>query len=180
MQDKAEHAVNADASFKPQITNFHDWYVVQCKPRQEHRAKDNIENQSGEVLLFERPVEKIRAGKRTMVNEFWFPGYVFVRLPQDHLLWSTIRSTYGVLRVVRFGEQPCPIRPSTFKKICENVQAAELRPRFKQGDRVQIKAGSLAGMDAIFTNYDGSERAMLLINLLQRELTAKVALADIV
>ena len=180
MQDEIQCVVDQETHLSPEITNFEDWYVVQCKPRQERRAKDNIENQSGDVLLFERPVEKIRAGKRVMVNEFWFPGYVFVRLPQDHLLWSTIRSTYGVLRVVRFGEQPCPIRPQTFKKICQNVQAAELRPRFKQGDKVRIKSGALAGMDAIFSNFDGTSRAILLVNLLHREQSVNVVLSDLV
>lgn len=160
------------------VSDFNDWYVVQCKPRQERRAKDNIENQAGEVLLFERPVEKIRAGKRVQVDEFWFPGYVFVRLPREHLLWSTIRSTYGVLRVVRFGEQPHPIHPETFKRIFENVEAAQIKPRFKHGDKVQIKSGSLAGMDAIFANYDGSVRAILLINLLHREQSVQVPLSD--
>lgn len=159
--------------------DFNDWYVVQCKPRQEHRAKENIENQQGEVMLFERPVEKIRTGKRVKVNELWFPGYVFVKMPREHILWSTIRSTLGVLRLVRFGEQPCPIRPATFQSICENVGAAELRPKFKKGDSVMVKSGALAGMDAIFANYDGAARAVLLINLLHREQRVKVDLADL-
>lgn len=162
----------------PYTTNFSDWYVVQCKSRQEQRAKENIENQQGEALLFQRPVEKIRRGKRVTLNEYWFPGYVFVRLPQDCPLWASIRSTYGVQRLVRFGEQPVPIRPETFKKICNSVGAAELKPQYVAGDAVQVKAGPLAGMEAIFANYDGTARAVLLINFLHREQSVKVNLAD--
>lgn len=179
MQQPLTITTHAAATADSFTDNFNDWYVVQCKPRQEHRAKDNVENQGGEALLFERPVEKIRSGKRVITQELWFPGYLFVRLPREHRLWSSIRSTFGVLRVVRFGERPYPIRPTTFRRICEGVAAAQFEPKYRAGEKVQIKSGSLAGMDAIFANYDGTARAILLVNLLHREQSVNVELSDL-
>jgi len=170
--------INVDtSSFMPPV--FSDWYVVQCKPRQEYRAKDNIENQSGQVLLFEREVECIRKGKRDFKKELWFPGYIFVHLPENNLLWSSIRSTYGVSKLVRFGDKPVPLRPATLRVICENVNNVVKKPKFTQGDGVTIHSGPFKGIEAVFQAYDGQMRAVLLMSFLHREQEVKVPLSSI-
>ncbi|MEJ2681200.1 MAG: transcription termination/antitermination NusG family protein [Gammaproteobacteria bacterium] len=155
---------------------FTDWYLVQCKPRQDYRAAKNIRNQGGEVLLFERPIEAIRAAKRFVTRERLFPGYVFVCLPYEHRLWSTLRSTYGVSRVVRFGDKPLEIQPQTLEAIYEQSRTFGVQERFQAGDRVRLTSGAFKGMEAVFDAYDGATRAVLLIQFLQKEQRIKVPL----
>nr|MBF0682011.1 transcription/translation regulatory transformer protein RfaH [Pseudomonas sp.] len=47
------------------------------------------------------------------------------------------------------------------------------------GDRVQIRLGEFADMEAIFVSMDGEERVMLLLSLLNREQQIQVGLASI-
>jgi transcriptional antiterminator RfaH len=49
------------------------------------------------------------------------------------------------------------------------LHAPIARAEFKQGEHVMIRAGELCDIEAIFLTTDGAERAVILLNLLQRE-----------
>lgn len=145
-----------------------EWYLVQCKPRQDERAELNLVNQS---LLCFRPlhkVERIRHGKRVLLDEPLFPGYLFVSLRKDNPCWATIRSTRGVNRLVSFAGQPARVDDSIIQSIHQRLQP-QVKPAFQAGQRVRITEGPFRELEAIFLRADGSERAILLLSLLQRQ-----------
>ncbi|HZJ95653.1 MAG TPA: transcription termination/antitermination NusG family protein [Thiopseudomonas sp.] len=72
------------------------WYVVLTKPRQEQRAKENLERQGGEVYLPLFSNERIVRGKRVKREEPLFLGYLFLNIPTNSPLLSKVRSTFGV------------------------------------------------------------------------------------
>ncbi|PAU86533.1 transcription/translation regulatory transformer protein RfaH [Pseudomonas sp. WN033] len=156
-----------------------EWYLIQCKPRQEARAEENLRKQNFSCLLPLCWTEKIRHGKSQMVQEPLFPGYLFINLCQLTDSWYSIRSTRGVRRLVTFGNMPVAVPAPIIDGIQQRLTQVGLRPLFQQGDKVVITSGPLKDLTAIFGCRDGEERAVILLSMLQREQAVKIRLGSL-
>ena len=83
------------------------WYVVYTKPREEARARENLERQGHQCYLPELSLEKRRRGKVVPVTEPLFPRYLFIRCADELATagWGSLRSTRGVVKLVAFGDE---------------------------------------------------------------------------
>lgn len=81
------------------------WYLIQCKPRQDSRAEENLTRQDFKCYRPTHRVERVQRGRRTTSMESLFPGYLFIQLDQLNDNWHPIRSTRGVNQLVTFGKQ---------------------------------------------------------------------------
>jgi transcriptional antiterminator RfaH len=145
------------------------WYLIQTKPRQEARAEEHLQRQHFECYRPLKSGEPKKRSPRIMSEEELFPGYLFIRMDQVHDNWYPIRSTRGVARIVTFGGNPVPVQDALIEQIRQRLLAPLPRVEFKQGETVRIKAGEMCDIEAIFLTSDGDERAVILLNLLQRE-----------
>lgn len=145
------------------------WYLIQTKPRQEARAEEHLQRQSFECYRPLKSAELKKRSTRSGSEEELFPGYLFIRMDQVHDNWYPIRSTRGVARIVTFGGHPVPVQDELIEQIRQRLSAAPPKAEFKRGEHVLIKAGELCDIEAIFLASDGTERAVILLNLLQRE-----------
>lgn len=156
----------------PSSTSQPRWYVIQCKPRQDLRALENLQRQGYSCYLPTLNVEKLRCGRKLDVPEALFPGYLFIQLDTIRDNWSPIRSTRGVSQIVRVRDQPLPVRNEIVESIRQRLEGKELRvPCFRPGERVLITEGCFAQLVAIFVANDGAERVTLLLSILHREQT---------
>jgi len=141
------------------------WYLIKTKPRQEKKAKQNLENQGYRAFC---PMVKIN--DRLVVL---FPGYLFVQLNEKTQNWSPINSTKGVSNFVKFGLNFAKVPNSVieFIKTNQHITAGKLYNlnKFKPGDKVQISDGAFNNYIAIFKCYKSDERVILLMNLLGHE-----------
>ena len=115
----------------------------------------------------QRSCERIVRGSRQAIVESLFPGYLFIALAEN-ANWAPLRSTRGVNRLVGFGGMPLKVGERFIEHLqhrCENTVQSALR----LGDSVRITAGDFAELDAIFMAMDGDERAILLLNILNRQ-----------
>ena len=142
-----------------------NWYLIKTKPRQEKKAKQNLENQ-GYVAFY--PITKIN--DRLVVL---FPGYLFVQLNEKTQKFSPINSTKGVLYFVKFGLNFAKVPASVIKFIRANQHITTKKlinlNKFNSGDKVQISDGVFKNWVAIFKCYKPDERVILLMNLLGNE-----------
>lgn len=145
------------------------WYLLQCKPRQNFRAEENLCNQGFTCFQPVVDVERLQQGRRRLASEALFPGYLFIRLDSVNDNWSPIRSTRGVTRMVGFNGRPQPVPDDVVmalrQRIAHQPRIAPLQP----GDKVMIKDGAFAAIEAIFKAFDGDERVVILISLMHRE-----------
>ena len=156
------------------------WYAVFCKPRGEATAEANLLRQGYSVYLPRLASERRKAGKWVASSEPLFPRYLFLQ-PRDatHSL-APVRSTLGVTGLVRFGAQPAVVPAALIEELraCE-AAAAEgaasntspaLRRRepFAPGAQVKFMSGPFAGLEGIFSEASGAERALVLLDLLGR------------
>ena len=144
-----------------------NWYLIQTKPRQEARAEEHLARQGFECYrpLTESTVASTRASR--LVEQPLFPGYLFIHMHRDDS-WYPIRSTRGVSRIVAFGPNPCPVSDKLIDEIRQRAHVTPHTPNLHHGEKVRVVTGD-SEMEAIFLCNDGEERAVILLNLLQRQ-----------
>ena|ERR1035437_4919160 len=148
------------------------WYVVHTKPRQELRAQLNLAQQGYPCYLPLLATEKLRRGALTLVHEPLFARYLFIRLDasQSGKGWGAIRSTLGVNGLVSFGNQPAKVGDDLIEALRRHGAQRQQQPQrlFQAGERVQVKDGPFAGLEAIYQMTKGECRALVLIELLSK------------
>ena len=152
------------------------WFLLTSKPHKDELAHAQLLNQGYEVY---RPLAKRlkkRNGKMITTVESLFPRYLFIHLDNgitDN--WSSVRYTYGISDFVRFGKQslPKPVPNHIIANLQDQEETLGERlidlERFHKGDQVLIKDGPYKNLLAIFQQYEGEQRVMLLLNLLHTE-----------
>jgi transcriptional antiterminator RfaH len=151
------------------------WYLIQCKPRQDARAEENLIRQSFTCYRPTQQVERIQRGRRSTSVESLFPGYLFIQLDQLNDNWHPIRSTRGVNQLVTFGKQPIAVADDLIEQLQQQLNEAPTESAaFEPGDRVRINRGCYKELEAIFLAHDGAERIVILLQLLHREHTLSI------
>jgi transcriptional antiterminator RfaH len=149
-----------------------DWYVIHTKPRQESRALFNLASQGYKCFLPMIPRQKIKRGLIDIEQEALFPRYLFIQLDsnQSGKSWGPIRSTLGVSKLLTFGGVPAKAPKALVNVLRESVEQLKGHPTklFQAGDRLHVRSGPFAGLEAVFEMEDGASRAMVLIELLSR------------
>ena len=154
------------------------WYAIHSKPRQEERALDNLQRQGFEAWLPMLTVEKVLRGKLANVTEPMFSRYLFIRLDTEQTNWSPIRSTLGVSRLVSFGNRPAVVADELIQALQTVPQRAPER-LFQPGQTIKIVSGPLKGIEGIFQQADGKHRAMVLIDLLNKQHRVTTQMQDL-
>jgi len=154
------------------------WYAIHSKPRQEERALDNLQRQGFEAWLPMLTVEKVLRGKLVQVTEPMFSRYLFIRLDTEQTNWSPIRSTLGVSRLVSFGNRPAVVGDELIEAL-QTVPARAPERLFQSGQSIKIVSGPLKGLEGIFQQADGEHRAMVLIDLLNKQHRVTTPMQDL-
>lgn len=156
------------------------WYLLQCKPRQNFRAEENLCNQGFICFQPVVEVERLQSGKRRIITEPLFPGYLFIRLDCINDNWSPIRSTRGVSRLVGFTGLPLSVPDDVVETLRQRlVEQPRIAPPLLPGDKVIIKDGAFAAIEAIFKAFDGDERVVILLDLMNRQQQLVVPVSSI-
>ena len=147
------------------------WYAVCCKPRQEAVAEENLLRQGFHVHLPRIRIRQRRRGQWIDAVEVLFPRYIFIRVDPARRSTASIRSTRGVVGLVRFGGQPAVVPDAVMDALRQREDAAsglheDKRPLFSAGEAIKLVDGPLAGMEGVFTQKDGDKRVIVLLELL--------------
>lgn len=148
------------------------WYLVYTKPRQERVARTNLERQGYETYLPLMRKSLRRRGRRTTSIVPMFPRYLFIHLDQSTDNWGPIRSTLGVVSVVRFGHEPARapdglvsyLHTREDKEGVQTLPTQEIRP----GTKVRIAEGVFMGYEGVYLARSSRERVVVLLQLCGR------------
>lgn len=163
---------------------MNDWYVVQTKPKKETVAVDNLVRQ-GYITYFPQIVQVKRRRQRWQkIIEPLFPRYLFVKLIVGQDNFAPIRSTLGVIGIVRFSGHPAKVPDNAIENI--RSQEEQLRedysdlPNWQSGDMIEITTGPFANMKGIYEKACGTERVMILLDMLGRQSRLEFDVNDII
>jgi transcriptional antiterminator RfaH len=151
------------------------WYLLYCKAKEEGRAVMHLANQDIQAFYPKAKITKILRGKRQTVEEALFPNYVFAQLDHDIHNFTSVRSTRGVIGFVKQGKdyQKVPLKLITlFRDGMEYPDTEISLP--KTGDKVVIEDDQYNNIPAIFKEYKGETRSILLIQLLNQSVEIEV------
>jgi transcriptional antiterminator RfaH len=161
--------------------NITNWLLLQVKPKQETRALENLQRQGGECYCPQICIEKLNRGKRIQAEEALFPGYLFINVQPERngLTYTSIRSSRGVSKIVRFGAEPIKVPETLIAQIKHREQADSIGILAKDlpqaGDNINITEGPFRGLKAVFSHTDGMQRSIVLINLLNQQAPTSLA-----
>lgn len=156
------------------------WYAIQARPRQAVRAELNLRNQNFATYLPRWRVEKLSHGRRVERFEPLLPNYLFIHLGRWNNNWHKIRSTRGVSRLVSFGNEPAPVPDAVIEEIrCRVGDDALPQPALSASDRVIVSDGCFRGLEAMFHSFDGAERAILFLRMLEQKVRVTLPLASL-
>lgn len=163
------------------------WFAISCKPRQELIAQENLLRQGFQVYLPRIQLKKRRRGQWIDVIEALFPRYIFIRTDPAKQSIASVRSTRGVVGLVRFGGLPAVVADEVMDALLQREDADSLHrdvlPLFCAGEQVRLVEGPFVGMNGVFVEEDGEKRVVVLLELLgktnkirmNRDLIAQVA-----
>lgn len=155
------------------------WYLVHTKPRQEACALQNLNEQGYDCYLPLLSSEKLLRGQISKTSEPLFPRYLFIRLDTGHSArsWTPISSTRGVSKLVIFGNQPARVADELVELLRARESSGDLEEKrlFKPGEAIRVVDGPFAGVEGIFQSLSGTQRVLILIELMSKPVKMTVS-----
>ncbi len=135
------------------------WYVIHTYPGEEEAVARNlrqrIENLGMEDKIFNVIVPKekkikIRNGKRKIIEERIYPGYIFVEMIVTDDSWYVVRNTPRVTGFIGAGTTPIPVSDKEIKTLKERMGMSV--PQYK----IDVSVGGLVKItDGPFKDFEG-------------------------
>jgi transcriptional antiterminator NusG len=144
---------------KQQLPKERRWYAIHTYSGYEDAVakslKQRIESLGMEDKIFNVLVPKekkikIKNGKRQVVEEKIYPGYVLVEMIVTDDSWYVVRNTPNVTGFVGAGTTPIPLSDKEVEMLKKRMgeEAPKYKISFKVGDQVKI-------IDGPFKDYEG-------------------------
>lgn len=141
------------------------WYVLHTYSGYEENVAQNlrqrvetlgVEDKIFNVLVPTEKKIKIKNGKRKIIEEKVFPGYVLVEMEVTDESWYIVRNTPNVTGFIGTGTSPTPVSDEEIKSLQKRMGVEE--PKYKidvsKGSPVRITEGPFKNMEGKVTNID--------------------------
>jgi transcription antitermination factor NusG len=151
------------------------WYALYVATRKEKLVASSLTEKGFECFLPVCNTRRIWSDRIKVVPVPVFPGYVFSRF--DARFRLPLLTMPGVGGIVGNGKIPASIPDRELDAIrlaLQNGFAIEPCDRLERGDLVRVTRGALAGVEAEFIRYRGTDRIILSVSLIQRSVAVDI------
>src|SRR4030042_556154 len=166
---------------KQQLPQERNWYVLHTYSGYEDSVAKNLkqrieslgmEDKIFNVLVPKEKKIKIKGGKRKVIEEKIYPGYVLVEMVVTDDSWYVVRNTPNVTGFVGAGTTPVPVSLPEIENLEKRIKGEE--PQFKieaqPGDLVKITDGPLKDFDGKISEVDEERgKVKVLVNMFGRD-----------
>ena len=159
-----------------------NWYLVQTKPNAYMLAHKHLQQQAFEVFLPLVIKTSKKASKFVNKSKPLFPGYLFIGTKLEHIPWNSVNATRGVIKAVSFDGYYRPLENNIIESIkcrCDDCDIFQRLDNISDGDLVKIERGPFSDFVCSVDKIAENERVWVLIDILQQQTRAKVALDDL-
>ncbi|PIR66260.1 MAG: transcription termination/antitermination protein NusG [Parcubacteria group bacterium CG10_big_fil_rev_8_21_14_0_10_36_14] len=164
-----------------QLERGRQWYAVHTYSGYEENVAENLKQRIDSYDMHDKifdvliPTEKkikIRNGKRKVVTEKIFPGYVLIDMMVTDDSWYMVRNTPNVTGFIGTGTIPTPLSEEEIKALQKRMGVDE--PQYKMdveiGDPVRITDGPFKNSEGKIDNVDNERgKVKVLVNVFGRE-----------
>jgi len=166
---------------KQQVVGEKNWYVIHTYSGYEdavaRNLKQRIESLGMEDKIFQVTVPKekkikIKNGKRKIVEEKIYPGYVLVEMIVTDDSWYVVRNTPNVTGFIGSGTTPVPVSEQeiTYLEKRMGVDAPQYQIEVEMGDSVKIIDGPFKDFDGKVSGIDKERgKIKVLVNMFGRD-----------
>lgn len=169
------------AMSKQEVTQERNWYAIHTYAGYENAVKRNLEQRVeslgmqdkifGVVVPTEKQV-KIKAGKRTEVEEKIYPGYVLVDMIVTDDSWYVVRNTPRVTGFVGAGIHPVPVSQEEIDMLFSRMEKDDTKHaiELEVGDLVLVIDGPFKEFEGKVNEVDNDRgKLQVLVSMFGRE-----------
>jgi transcriptional antiterminator NusG len=157
------------------------WYAVQTYPYQEQLVAEQFAAR-GICHYLPMTVEKHPChGGFASVHIPLFKTYLFINVIPSHDIFSEVRNTRGVARILGGSDGPVPVPSQEIRTVARasGQQTLAAVRRFRQGQRVRVTRGPLKGTEGVFISAKGKARLACHMRVLGQTVWAEVRGCDV-
>ena len=166
---------------KQRLPQEKNWYVIHTYSGYEDAVAKNLkqrieslgmEDKIFSVIVPKEKKIKIKSGKRKIIEEKIYPGYVLVEMVVTDDSWYVVRNTPNVTGFVGAGTTPIPVslrEIETLKKRI-GVETPQFKIDVQVGDTVKIIDGPFKDFDGKVSEIDEERgKVKVLVNMFGRD-----------
>jgi transcription termination/antitermination protein NusG len=190
-----------DEEQEPAVESPYDrpgrWFVVHTYAGYENKVKSNLESRIVSMNMEDRifevviPMEDVvefKNGKKVVVQEKVFPGYLLTRCDLDDDSWSVVRNTPGVTGFVGPGTKPTPLSRREVESILqvkveggpEPVKKTRPRLEYEVGETVRVREGPFADFSGQIDEINEDQlKLKVLVNIFGRETPVELEFSQV-
>ncbi len=157
------------------------WYVLHTYSGYEDNVARNLKQRIDSMDMEDKIIQvivprekkiKVKNGKRRVIEERLFPGYVLVQMIVTEDSWYVVRNTPNVTGFVGSGTTPTPVSKDEVQRLLKRM--GEEEPKYKidvqEGDAVKIMDGPFKDFDGkIFEVNEAKGTVKVLVSVFGRE-----------
>lgn len=154
-----------------------EWLVASYKTKEVARLEINLKNQKFEYYLPRIVLQKFNT---RLKEEYMFPGYIFIK--SNITNYTALKYTKGIKKILKFGKNIPTLNKEDIDLIMKVESESLNKPistRYKIGQEVTIKGGSLKGNLVKICSLPAAKRIDILIHVLGSKRKVNIALEDL-
>lgn len=158
------------------------WYAIHTYSGYEEKVAEDLKRRILTLSMQDKifgvlvPTEKkikIKNGKRKLVEEKIYPGYVLVEMDVDDESWYAVRNTPNVTGFIGTGTTPTPLSDKEVQTIMKKMSTDEettFSIDLQVGMPVRIGDGPFKGFEGKVNEVDGARgKVKVLVSMFGRE-----------
>jgi transcription antitermination factor NusG len=155
------------------------WFAAWTRSHCEQLVHDQLMGKGFHAFLPTIRTWSRRGGTRHLIPLPMFPGYVFLRHAMDKHSYVEVLKTRGLVRILgERWDRLAPVSDAEMDAI-ERIVSTELpilpHPYLREGQRVRITDGPLAGVEGILVHSKPNKGVLVLsVDLLQRSVAVEM------
>lgn len=168
---------------KQELSGERNWYAIHTYAGYENAVLRNLRQRIDSLGVNDKifnvivPVEKkikIKAGKRTEVEEKVYPGYVLVDMIVDDNSWYVVRNTPRVTGFVGAGVNPVPLNKKEVDELFGRIDKVDSKNKhqidIEIGEMVRIADGPFKELEGKVNDVDRERgKIKVLVSMFGRE-----------
>lgn len=147
------------------------WYVLYTRPSHEKKVAASLSEK--DIRCYLPLIRSLRTlgSKRKIVDVPLFPSYLFIYLEEMQQYYSGL-DLEGVLNYVKIGRDIARVQDEVVESIRLSVASGEplevSTEHFLPGEQLLLKDGPLAGLACEVINYNGRDKYLVRVRLMNR------------
>jgi len=166
---------------RQQLKQERNWYAIHTYSGYEEAVTQNLmqriesmdmKDKIFNVIVPKEKKIKIKDGKKNVIEEKIYPGYVLVEMVVTDDSWYVVRNTPRVTGFIGSGTVPVPVKKEEIDSLMKRMHQEE--PDYKIdvniGDLVKITDGPFKDFDGKISEIDDEKgRIKVLVNMFDRD-----------